>query len=437
MTRVTRILTIPSLVCALVAITGCPSDDGGSEAEADETAGDEAGGDLVEVNGDINEDTTWTADKTYVLTGEVYVNGATLTIDPGTEIRGTSGSALIIEKDAMLMADGTADAPIVFTSNNIGNSPARGDWGGLVLLGTATINLEGGVGQAEGFTVPPTYGGGDSPDDAHNCGTLRYVRVEYAGFAISEGNELNGITFFGCGTGTTVSYVQSHMGLDDGIEMFGGGFDIDHIVVTGANDDSLDMDQGYRGRAQHVFIHQDPDAGDNCYEISNQGTDFSATPKTAPEFCNATCVGSGAAGSSEKSKGVTIKEGTHGSWYASIFTNAKFAATTLSDDATADEAVAGNIAFENNIFVGNGDPAHDSESTTVDAAAWTAWIEDPTRANSSDDPGLTSADWGAPNPMPANDVAGNGSGCGGTGYIGAVDPAGEDWTAASWINYVP
>ncbi|EDM79188.1 putative lipoprotein [Plesiocystis pacifica SIR-1] len=418
-----------------MATTGCPSDDGG-EDEAGETAGDEVGGDLVEVNADINEDTTWTADKIYVLTSEIYVNGATLTIEPGTLVRGASGSALIIEKDAMLVADGTADEPIVFTSNNIGNSPTSGDWGGLVLLGTAGINLAGGIGQAEGFTNPPEYGGGESPDTAHNCGTLRYVRVEYAGFAISEGNELNGITFFACGTDTTVSYVQSHMGLDDGIEMFGGGFDADHIVVTGANDDSLDMDQGFQGRVQHVFIHQNPEVGDNCFEVSNQGTDFAATPKTNPEICNATCVGSGSTG--EKSKGLTIKEGTHGSWYASIFTNATNEATNLSDDATADEAVAGNIAIENNIFVANlGATEHASGSDTVPAADWAAWIADAARANLTDDPGLASADWGAPNPMPANDVTGNGMGCDGTSYIGAVDPAGEDWTAASWINYVP
>jgi hypothetical protein len=217
----------------------------------------------------------------------------------------------------------------VFTSFDDANASA-GDWGGIVLLGEAPINLEGGTGLAEGFPIPPTYGGSN---DAHDCGSLRYVRVEYAGYAISEGSELNGITFYACGSATQASYIQSHMGLDDGLEWFGGGFDADHLVVTGASDDSLDIDQGFTGRIQHVFVHQNPTVGDNCFEVSNQGTDFTAVPKTDPEICNATCIGSGASG--ENSKGLTIKEGTNGSWHASIFTNVTNEATLLADEETS------------------------------------------------------------------------------------------------------
>jgi hypothetical protein len=424
------IFSLLTLSCCLTLITGCPADDGAADAgDAGETAETGGEGQCVDVSADIDADTTWTADNCYVLTTLVFVNGATLTIEPGTEIRGLNGSALIIEKDSTIVAQGTADAPIVFTSNL--DSPAPGDWGGLVLIGEATSNI--GVGMAEGFPVPPTYGG---TNDAHNCGSLSYVRVEYAGFAISEGNELNGITFYACGTGTTVDHVQSHMGLDDGIEMFGGTFDADHIVVTGANDDSLDMDQGFHGTLSHVFIHQNPSVGDNCFEVSNQGTDFSAVPKTAPEICNATCVGSGAGG--EKSKGITIKEGTNGSWHASIFTNVTNEATLLADDATAAEAMADAIAIANNIFFGNlGADEHVSESTAIDTATWTTWVQDPARANLASDPGLGSATWGSPDATPSGDVAGDGSGCGGTTYIGAVDPAGTNWTAEGWINYVP
>src|SRR5690242_21037623 len=106
------------------------------------------------------------------------------------------------------------------------------------------------------------------------------------------------------------------MGLDDGIEVFGGGFDMDHVVISGASDDSIDLDQGFTGMIHHVFVSQNPAVGDNCFEVSNQGTDFDALPKTDPQICNATCIGSGAGG--EKSKGLTIKEATHGSWYANI-----------------------------------------------------------------------------------------------------------------------
>jgi hypothetical protein len=390
---------------------------------------------IVPVTGDINEDTTWTCDNIYRIAPDthVFVNGAVLTIDPGTTIQGTSGSALVIEKDSRIEAEGTASAPIVFTS--LQDSPAPGDWGGVVLLGAAIVNLDGGLGQAEGFAQAPTYGGNDA---AHNCGTLAYVRVEYAGFAISEGNELNGITFYACGSDTTVHHVQSHMGSDDGIEMFGGGFDIDHIVVTGAQDDSLDMDQGYSGTAQHVFIHQDAAVGDNCFEISNQGTVFTATPHTAPTFCNATCIGSGAGG--DKSKGLTVKEGTEGYWYASIITNVTNEFALLADEATWAILDAGDIEIQNNIFFG-ADPAAAwiSGAMSLDSAGWETWVMDAGNANLTDDPGLGVA-WGSPNAVPANDVAGNGTvggSCDATSYIGAVDPAGTDWTAEAWINWTP
>jgi hypothetical protein len=389
---------------------------------------------IVPVAADINEDTTWSCDNIYRLAPDthVFVNGAVLTIEPGTTVQGTSGSALVIEKDSRLEAVGSEDAPIVFTSTQ--DSPAPGDWGGLVLLGSAVNNVEGGVGQAEGFAVAPTYGGNDA---AHNCGTLAYLRVEYAGFPISEGNELNGITFYSCGTGTTVHHVQSHMGSDDGIEMFGGGFDIDHIVVTGAQDDSLDMDQGYSGTAQWVFIHQDAAVGDNMFEISNNGSVFTATPHTGPTFCNVTAVGSGATG--EKSKGLTVKEGTEGSWYASIIANVTNEFALLADEATFTIADGGDIAIQNNIFNGSGAMAFVSGADSLDDAGWEAWVMDAGNANLTSDPGLGTT-WGSPNAAPSGDVAGNGtvgSGCEATSYIGAVDPAGDDWTQEAWINYSP
>ncbi|MFO7564639.1 MAG: hypothetical protein R6X02_18495 [Enhygromyxa sp.] len=389
---------------------------------------------IVPVTGDINSDTTWTCDNIYRLAPDthVFVNGAVLTIEPGTTIQGTAGSALVIEKDARIEAVGTADAPIVFTSTQA--SPAAGDWGGLVLLGRAVVNLEGGVGQAEGFASAPTYGGND---DSHNCGSLVYVRVEYAGFAISEGNEINVVTFYACGSETTVHHVQAHMGLDDGLEMFGGTFDFHHIVVTGAADDSIDLDQGFRGTGQHIFLQQDPAVGDACYEISNQGSVFTATPLTEPVICNSTCIGSGASG--EKSKGIILKEGTRGDWYASIFTNTTNEAVLLSDESTYNILDAGGITLANDIFFGNGDPEFRSGADSLDDAGWAAWVMDAGNANLGTDPGLGTT-WGSPDASPSGDVSGNGtvgSGCEPTDYIGAVDPNGEDWTQASWINWVP
>ena len=135
---------------------------------------------------------------------------------------------------------------------------------------------------------------------------------------------------------------------------------------------------------------------------------------------------------------ITIKEATHGSWYANIFTNITNEATLLLDDPQATEVMAGNVEIANNIFFGNlGADEHVSESTTIDTAAWTAWVQDPTRANLGTDPGITSATWGSPDATPTGDVTGDGSGCGGTTYIGAVDPAGPNWTAEGWINWAP
>ena len=444
------LLTISLLSSALV-LPACGddgnSDDGSTTAETGDADTSTGSGECadptdpnapkVAVDANVDADTTWSCENIYILDGQIFVNGATLTIEPGTTVKGLGGSALVIEKDAMLMADGTADAPIVFTSNS--TSPARGDWGGLVLLGDAPTNL-GAPGNAEGFVNAPTYGGDDA---AHNCGTLRYVRVEYAGFAISEGNELNGITFYACGSGTTVSYVQSHMGQDDGMEWFGGGFDADHLISTGAADDSFDIDQGFGGNFQFLFVHQDPTIGDNCFEISNQGDDFAATPRTAPIVANATCVGSGSGG--DKSKGITYKEGTNGQTWNSIITNATNEAVLLTHPETQAEAMAGNLAFAGDFIYGNGETAFNTGSS----ATWTgadlqAWIESAGMNVLDTDAGLPSAAWGSPNIAPAADSAAAGagqtlpSGFTATDYAGAVEPGtSDDWTQAAWINYTP
>jgi hypothetical protein len=388
----------------------------------------------VGVDADIDADTTWSCDKIYILQQHIYVH-ATLTIEAGTRVQGLSDSAMVVDQDGVLNVNGTESDPVVMTSNS--DSPARGDWGGLVLLGDAPTNL-GAPGVAEGFVDAPEYGGDDA---AHNCGSLNYLRVEYAGFEISDGNELNGITFYACGSDTEMHYVQSHMGQDDGIEWFGGGFNADHLIVTGAADDSLDIDQGFSGNIQHVFIHQDPSIGDNCYEISNQGDDFSATPRTSPIIANATCVGSGTGG--DKSKGMTLKEGTNGQYWNSIITNATNEGVLLTHPESQAEAEAGNIAFAGTVLAGNGVGFNTGPDATWTGADLQSWIEGQTANITDTAPALGSAEWGNPDIMPADgsNVIGNGqtlpSGFDATDYSGAVEPGGTDWTQAGWANYVP
>ena len=190
-------------------------------------------------------------------------NGATLTVEAGTTILGGEGSALVATQDGKLVTNGTVEAPVVFTSINAvsPNPRSAGDWGGVVLLGNAPINVVGGTNLIEGIDVSnpdvPDNGsryGGDEAD--YDCGSLSYTRVEFAGFELTEGNELNGLTLGGCGTATTLNYVQVHEGLDDGIEIFGGAPNLKHIVLSHIEDDSLDWDQGFQGKIQFMLVQQ-------------------------------------------------------------------------------------------------------------------------------------------------------------------------------------
>ncbi len=416
--------------------------DTGETGETSETTGvptgcaDPADGPTMGINADIDGDMMLTCDTVWVLEDIIFVRGGTLTIEAGTTIKGTEGSALVIDQDASLIAEGTAAAPIVMTSIQAEGSRGRGDWGGLVLLGDAPTNLEGGSGQAEGFASPPSYGGSDA---AHNCGSLSYLRVEWAGFAIAEGSELNGITFYACGTDTSVDHVQVHMGADDGIEMFGGSFDADHIVVTGAEDDSIDCDQGFAGNLQYVFIHQDPSIGDNAFEWSNQGTNYTATPLTSPAVANGTVVGSGAGG--DKSKGLTIKEGAEATLVNSVFGNFTNELVFLQNLETQRVAEGGGIVLEGNVYFGSGAAGVDDEKGSD--VTWTGedlqtFISEGGSVEA--DPMLGSAEWGSPDiaPMAGSPVESGavnpGAAFEATDYIGAVEPGGDNWTLG-WTNY--
>ena len=261
--------------------------------------------------GGIATDTMWTKDNIYVLKGYVFMTGGTLTIEAGTQIRGDMGSALTITKDARIVAAGTAAEPIVFTSSSA--APVSGDWGGVVLLGKATINVTGGTNPIEGF--PTSYGeriryGGT--DDAHDCGTLRYVRIEYAGFELAPATELNGLTLGGCGTATEVDYVQSHLGLDDGVEVFGGTVNLQHIVITQPDDDGLDWDLGWTGKAQFVIVQQKPGLGDKGIEADNHPSVFTSSPRSAPEIWNMTLIGGDGPTADKRQGGMHLRRGTGG-----------------------------------------------------------------------------------------------------------------------------
>jgi hypothetical protein len=393
----------------------------------------------VELPGEITEDMTLTCDTVWVLTSATFVRGAVLTIEPGTTILGSSGSALAIDTDASINAAGTADAPIVMTSAQPKGSRARADWGGLVLLGLGVNNNPNGVGEAEGFADPPAYGGTDA---AHNCGTLQYVRVEWAGFELVTDNELNAFTFYSCGTGTTVDHVQAHMGSDDGLEMFGGSFDTRYAVVTGVGDDSVDTDIGFTGTIQYVFAHQDPAEADGNHGIepANNPDDFTAEPVASPQVANMTFIGQGAGGNAEKSIGFIVKEGSELGVYNSYFTDMAGPGATIQDEPTVAVADGGGVVVSGVFFGTHTGFAIEGDPISWDGAAFGTFIMDQ-MGNMDGVDLMLDHTWTAPGIQPAAGSPADGGGVtlpGGfepTTYVGAVDPNGEDWTQAGWINY--
>lgn len=261
------------------------------------------------VSGVINSNTTWYSDTIYQLDGKVYVSkpcdsdlGAVLTIEAGTRIEGLynanpdSASALVITRGSKIIAVGDSCNPIVFTAAN----GQKGGWGGLVLLGKA-VNNQGTDVYIEGIdpaTAPECvdvrYGGTDSCD---NSGILSYVRVEFAGAKITEGNELNSFTFGSVGCGTQIDHLQAYYGADDGFEWFGGNVCAKYLISTAADDDAFDFDFGYTGKLQFLVAVLDPNANysgnANGIECDNEGSEVNppSTPYTRPVISNLTVVG--------------------------------------------------------------------------------------------------------------------------------------------------
>jgi hypothetical protein len=264
------------------------------------------GKEIVSVSGTLEGDIKWTADKIYKLVSYVRVGedktaaGAPtktgkLTIEPGTVIigdRATKGT-LIIQRGSQIIAEGTADKPIVFTSERSVGEKEPGDWGGLVICGNGVINVPGGVNELEG-KYGAFYGG---TNNAESSGSLKYVRVEYAGIPINPNEEVNSFTFGGVGSGTKIEYLQASFGLDDSFEWFGGAVNGKYLVAYKGLDDDFDTDFGYSGYNQYVIgirgTTQADQSGSNGFESDNAGASASATslPKTKAIFANVSLIG--------------------------------------------------------------------------------------------------------------------------------------------------
>lgn len=229
------------------------------------------------VSGHITEDTYWfPGDTAYELNGKVVVDsGVTLTINPGTLIYGRLGdgsqaSALIISRGAELIAVGTPEDPIIFTSilakDQELDETDNGLWGGLVILGYAPISADAVPALIEGVPANETYGLYGGQDQTDNSGILRYISIRHGGALIGDGNELNGLTLGGVGRGTTIEHIEVVGNLDDGIEFFGGCVDASNLLVWAQGDDAFDIDQGYFGTITNYIGIEGPDS-DHALEL--------------------------------------------------------------------------------------------------------------------------------------------------------------------------
>lgn len=270
--------------------------------------------DPIELKEGTSENMTLENGKEYTLSGGFHVkSGATLTIEPGTIIVAKDDDTvdyILIEQGAKINAQGTAANPIIMTSE----SKEAGAWGGLHICGYAPTNI-GSIGKSE---IGDANYGGDKPND--NSGVLRYIRLEYTGYAFSEEKEANGVTFYGVGNGTEVSHLQAYKGSDDGFEWFGGTVDAKYLIATDCSDDSFDWTEGWCGRAQYLVAYQGEESkiGYDCdclIEADNNSKNAAATPVSAPTLANLTLIGN----SSEVGKrGIRLRAGTQAKIYNTL-----------------------------------------------------------------------------------------------------------------------
>ncbi len=326
--------------------------------------------------GEITQNTTWTSDKVYLLNGWVYVvDGVTLTIEPGTIIRGSKENkgSLIIEPGAKIIANGTKEKPIVFTSNEPAGQRNYGDWGGVIICGRAPVNqsnpqIEGG---------PRTTYGGDNPDDS--SGVFRYVRIEFPGIAFQPDKEINGLTLGGVGRRTKIEYVQVSYCGDDSYEWFGGNVNAKYLIAFRGWDDDFDTDYGYSGMVQFVISVRDPQIADpqsksNSFESDNDGQGTTSQPFTSCVFSNVSSFGPIKTKTSEYSsnylRAMHLRRNTKIQIYNSVF--AGWPTGLYIEGPSVQNALNNELKIENSILAGmlNNFGTKSGEWTTQQEEEW-------------------------------------------------------------------
>ncbi len=388
-------------------------------------------GETVTLPTEITESVTLASDCTYRVAQTVFVTAGTMSIEEGTTLIGDQAAGLVITKNAKIDAQGTSSAPIVFTSSAPAGSRQPGDWGGLVLLGEAPLSWgnaacggDTGVtceGSIEGLPEGDDRGSYGGDDPTSDCGTLTYVRVEYAGFTFGEDNELNSLSVGGCGTDTTLDYIQLHQGEDDGVEFFGGTASISHFVVSATGDDGLDWDQGWQGEATNFIVdHSSPRSDDpRGIEGDNFSDNNDVEPRSNPTVSYGTILGS-----TGTAAGVVLRRGTIGALSDLVIADWDGPGIDVRDGSW-DPAWPTNMSVSDSCFWANDPdyPIDDNDPNTAEDA----FFDEPTEladglGNTVDqDPEIA-------------DRAGHDYAVGNGNCAGAFAPSGTDWTTG-WTDY--
>jgi hypothetical protein len=384
----------------------------------------------------IAEDTTWSND--IILSGQYYVlPGVTLTIEPGVTVSfeyhnndiDKVGALITLPADEVnfadvrpsgrLVAEGTANNPIVFTSARA--TKRAGDWGGIVLAGEGINNIEGGKGEVEGLPDAIQYGGSNNADDS---GILKYVRIEYVGFSFVEGSELNGLSLYAVGSETILEYIQVYKSTDDGFEWFGGAVNAKYLISTFNDDDSFDMDEGWIGKGQFWLAVQTAGA-DNGFESDGRKTLGSGNP-TAPTLYNVTMVGLKQDGSlkdaEDKNYGMRLREEFEGTLENFVIADFDGLAFKVEDDTRSNFPFPLSI---NNIMIWN-NGGFASAADSIDFGAVT--IEaNPVFTNGS------AYDFSVSQPVTGATPPNDGFFTIGASYIGAFGTT--NWATGAWTRW--
>ncbi len=375
---------------------------------------------VVEVrDGDITGTVTWTSANTYVLVGRVFVpEDATLIIEPGTVVKGrfnsdpNNAAALVVSRGAVIIAEGTAEQPIIFTAEADDltdpddlTQADRGLWGGVIVLGRARINVAGGTENIEGIPETDPRGVYGGTNDADSSGVIRYVSIRHGGARIAPNNEINGLTMGAVGTGTIIEYVEVFANQDDGFEWFGGTVNTKYLVSAFCGDDAFDYDEGFRGKGQFWFAIQPTDDAGSGGEFDGGTTPEDGQPFAIPTVYNLTMIGSGLQGPTNNDFALNIDDNAGGLFFNSIFTEFKGRAVLVEDGTSGEDTynrlLTGDLQIKHNVFYnfGLGGLSYSNEANELfrsvrgsalapTQADFVAYMTAPTQSNRLADPML-------------------------------------------------